>query len=121
MDESLAVVLIVPEAKTPTMSVRDLPYAPFAPLAREAHALALRGRWQDALTLNGLVAGALYGTPPAWTRDALAAGALCAGVSGTGPAFAAVCRAGDAKAVEAALGGRTLVTRPTNRRAEEIA
>jgi shikimate kinase len=119
MDESLVVVIRVPDERKG--DVRGLPYAPFAPLAREAHALALRGRWQDALTLNGLAAGALYGTPSVWTRDALAAGALCAGVSGTGPAFAAVCRADDAKAVEAALGGRTLVTHPTNRRAEAIA
>jgi shikimate kinase len=89
--------------------------------------MALRGRWMDALTLNGLVAGALYGTPAAWTRDALAVGALCAGVSGTGPAFAAVCRADDEKGVEAALqanaptGARFLHTRLSNARASEVA
>lgn len=124
VDASLRVVLIVPEARTPTMSVKDLPYAPFAPLARQAHALALRGEWADALTLNGLVGSALYGVPASWTRDLLASGALCAGVSGKGPAVAAFAREADAKAVEAAArtlagpGARVLVTRPTNARAE---
>lgn len=126
VDGSLAVLLLVPEKKTPTASVRDLPYAPFAPLAREAHRLALAGRWAEAMTLNGLVAGALYGVPASWTRDALAAGALSAGVSGTGPAFAAICRANDAKAVESTLrsaappDARILRTRPTNARATEV-
>lgn len=124
MDESLAVVLLVPSGKTPTKSVKDRPYAPFAPLALEAHLLARQGRWAEAMTLNGLVCGALYDVPPAWTRAALAAGALGAGVSGTGPAFAAVCRDADAKAVESALAAlapeeaEILLTRPTNARAE---
>lgn len=126
VDESLQVILLVPSVKTPTRSVKDLPYAPFAPLAIQAHALARTGRWREALTLNGLVAGALYQVSPSWTRDALAAGALCAGVSGTGPAFAAVCREEDAKAVEAVLatqapsGARILHTRLSNARAEVL-
>ena len=123
-DESLVALLLVPASKTPTASVRDLPYAPFAPLSLEAHRLARTGRWRDAFTLNGLVAGALYGVPPQWTRDALAAGAVAAGVSGTGPAFAALAEEDKAQAVEAALtqlappGATVLRTRPTNRRAE---
>ena len=125
-DESLAVLILVPPARTPTASVKDLPYAPFAPLSLEAHKLARTGRWKDAMTLNGLVAGAIYGTPPSWTRDALAAGALGAGVSGTGPAFAAVADDAHAKAVEAAFaqmapaGAKVLRTRLTNRKAEVL-
>ena len=124
VDESLEVVLLVPRGRTPTRSVKDLPYAPFAPHALAAHALARQGRWPQALTLNGLVAGALYDVPPAWTRDALAAGALAAGVSGTGPAFAAVAAADHVKAVEEALrarapdGATLLRTRLSNARAE---
>ena len=123
-DETLEVVLLVPATKTPTRSVKDLPYAPFAPHALAAHALARQGKWQQALTLNGLVAGALYDVPPAWTRDALAAGALAAGVSGTGPAFAAVADAATVKRVEEALrahappGAQLLRTRLSNARAE---
>lgn len=125
-DESLVVLLLVPSAMTPTASVRDLPYAPFAPLALEAHRLARNGRWRDAMILNGLVAGSLYGVPSAWTREALAAGAQAAGVSGTGPAFAAVADEAHAKTVEAALaqfapsGSRILRTRFSNARAEAL-
>ncbi|MEA3201745.1 MAG: shikimate kinase [Thermoplasmata archaeon] len=125
VDESLRVILLVPSTKTPTLSVKDLPYAPFAPLALEAHTLARVGRWADAMTMNGLVCGALYGTSPGWTRAALASGALAAGVSGKGPAFAAVAREADTKAVESALrslapNAQVLLTRPTNARAEVL-
>lgn len=123
LDETLRAIILVPEHKTPTRSVKDLPHAPFAPLALEAHGLAKRGRWADAMTLNGLYAGALYESPPSWTRDALAAGALGAGVSGTGPAFAAVCKPADEKAVEAALatkGVRIIKANLTNQRADVI-
>lgn len=126
VDETLQVVLLVPSRTTPTRSVKDLPYAPFAPFALDAHGLARRGKWREALTLNGLVAGALYDVPPAWTRAALAAGAFAAGVSGTGPAFAAVCDSDHAKQVEDALRAHApadasfLRTRLSNARAEVI-
>lgn len=124
VDERLAAVLLVPSAKTPTASVRDLPYAPFRPFAEHAHGLARRGHWAQAMTLNGLYAGALYGVPAAWTRDALAAGALGAGVSGTGPAFAAVAPPDAVGAVRKALeahappDAKVLTAALTNRRAE---
>lgn len=127
VDESMRAVILVPAHKTPTASVRDLPYARFAPIAVQAHALARKGQWLDAMTLNGLAAASLYDSPARWTRDALAAGALGAGLSGTGPAFAAVCRADATKDVERALqaqapsGARLLVVALTNRRAEATA
>ncbi|HUR69326.1 MAG TPA: shikimate kinase [Candidatus Thermoplasmatota archaeon] len=125
VDEALRVVLVVPASKTPTASVRDLPYGAFATLALHAHALARKGDWYRAMTLNGLYAAALYGAPSSWTRDALGAGALAAGLSGTGPAFAAVCRAEDAGAVGKALRDAAPSTEIrtvslTNRRADVI-
>lgn len=127
VDASMSAVLLVPPEPRATASVRDLPYEPFRPLAQEAHLLARRGRWLDALTMNGLVAGALYGAPAEWTRAALSSGAVAAGLSGKGPAFAAVAREADAKAVEAVLqtlapqGARVLVAPLTNARAEVLA
>lgn len=127
VDEALRAVLLVPSTKTPTSSVRDLPYAVYAPLALHAHALARKGDWYRAMTLNGLYTAALYDSPPTWSRDALAAGALGAGLSGTGPAFAAVARADDAPAVEKALrevapaGALVRTVALTNRRAEVLA
>ena len=126
LDETMRAVLLVPATKTPTASVRDLPYGAFARIALDAHALARKGGWMRAMTLNGLYTAALYGAPASWTREALGAGALCAGLSGTGPAFAALCRAEDAPTVEKALRGvapaeaRVLVAALTNRRADVI-
>lgn len=126
IDPALRAVLLVPASKTPTASVRDLPYGPFARFALDAHALARKGEWMRAMTLNGLYTAALYGAPASWTRVALGAGALAAGLSGTGPAFAAIAREGDAGAVEKALldvapdGARLLVAKPVNTRAEAI-
>lgn len=125
--EAYRAVLLVPAAKTPTASVRDLPYAVYAPLALHAHALARKGEWLRAMTLNGLYTAALYDSPPTWSREALAAGALGAGLSGTGPAFAAVCTAEGAGAVRKALAGvappgaRVIEVGLTDRRAEVIA
>lgn len=126
VDDALRAVLLIPAAKTPTSSVRDLPYGVYAPLALHAHALARKGDWYRAMTLNGLYTAALYGSPASWSRDALAAGALGAGLSGTGPAFAAVARADDVPAVEKALrevapaGAQIRTVALTNRRAEVI-
>ena len=127
LDESLRAVLLVPASKTPTASVRDLPYGAFAQLALDAHALARKGEWMRAMTLNGLYTAALYGSHASWSREALRAGALCAGLSGTGPAFAAIARADDAAGVEKALrgvapeGARVMTANVTNRRAEVLA
>lgn len=124
VDETLHAVLLVPPQSRATASVADLPYGPFAALALHAHGLARQGRWMEAMTLNGLYAAALYGAPPEWTREALAAGALAAGLSGKGPAFAAVAHPDELKAVQAALdavappGARVLVAKLTNRRVE---
>lgn len=127
VDETLRAVLLVPGARTPTASVRDLPYAAFARLALHAHALARQGDLYHAMTVNGLACAALYAAPASWTREALAAGALGAGLSGTGPAFAAVARPEHVADVEQALkivapgGARVMVVPLTNARAEALA
>lgn len=127
VDETLRAILLVPEGKTPTASVRHLPYAPFQPFALHAHALARKGAWREAMTLNGLATAALYASPASWAREALGAGAQAAGLSGTGPAFAAIAAPADAGAVEKALrgvapeGARVILTNLTNRRAEALA
>src|SRR5581483_938404 len=85
VDETHQVILVVPSGTTPTLSVKDLPYAPFAPHALRAHALARQGQCREAMTLNGFVCAALYGSDASWVRVALGAGALAAGLSGKGP------------------------------------
>lgn len=121
LDPDLAAVVLVPPRKVRKKDVKALPYPAVAPLAARAHALALAQAWPEAMTLNGLAYGALYGADPAPAVAALAAGALGAGLSGTGPAVAAVAHEADVKAVEAALRafpGDVLVARVVNAHAE---
>jgi len=58
--------------------------------AKALHRMALRGDWMAAMTLNGLLYSAVLGCDPNTAIDALEAGALAAGLSGKGPAVAAV-------------------------------
>ena len=51
-----------------------------------AHKLALRGNFQEALLLNGQVYGKAMGLDTSVMSRALAAGAVTAGITGTGPA-----------------------------------
>lgn len=121
VDPGLTAVVLVPPRKVRKKDVKALPYAAVAPLAARAHALALAKEWPEAMTLNGLAYGAVYAVDPAPAIAALSAGALGAGLSGTGPAIAAVAHEADVKAVEDALrgfAGDVLTARVTNARAE---
>lgn len=123
IEDDVVAVIHVPPAKTRKSSVRDLPYAAIARVAERAWGLALRGEWAEAMTLNGLAFGPLYGVDPQPALRALAAGALGASVSGTGPAIAAVARREDAEQVRHAfetLAGEVITVDVTARRAEVI-
>jgi len=69
--------------------VRDA-FAPLIPAALKARDLALDGRYWDAMTVNGLMVSAALGIESSPAADAIRAGALGAGVTGMGPAIAAV-------------------------------
>jgi len=55
-----------------------------------AYTETLNGNYWAALTLNGLIYSSAIGYDPSIAIDALAAGALASGLSGTGPAVSAV-------------------------------
>ncbi len=61
-----------------------------APLVEIAFEEVLNGNLYKALTLNGIIYCAALGFNPEIAVDALEAGALSAGLSGTGPSFVAV-------------------------------
>ena len=61
-----------------------------APQVKLAFKEALHGNIYDAMTLNGLLYCASLGFNPVMALDALEAGAIAAGLSGTGPSFVAV-------------------------------
>lgn len=88
LDADHAVVFLVPSSRRPTRTVNDLDR--LAPVSRRCLDLVDRDEWHGALTLNGLgVAAALeQGNDPIYR--ALNAGALAAGVTGTGPAIGAL-------------------------------
>ena len=71
--------------------------------ARQAFERALEGKVWEALTLNGLIYSSASHFNPAIAIDALAAGAVAAGLCGKGPAVTAVVPNGKVEEVKAAL------------------
>ena len=61
-----------------------------APLVKDAFDLARNNDYYKALTLNGLLYSATLGFDPTIAVDALSAGAIASGLSGTGSSFVAI-------------------------------
>ena len=84
------------------------------PLVQVAYEQAFTGKIWEALTLNGLVYSSASRFDTSIAIDALAAGAVAAGLCGKGPAITAVTVKDKADSVKAALqkyGGEVLQTR----------
>jgi shikimate kinase len=80
-----------------------------------AHDQAVRGNVFGALTLNGLLYSGALGYDPTIALDALAAGALAAGLTGTGPAVVAIAKPGRVKDIKRAWRkrpGGIIITKP---------
>lgn len=83
-------------------------------LIQVAYDKALAGKFWDALTLNGLIHSAAWSYDASIAVDALAAGAVAAGLCGKGPAITAVSPKDKVDSVRAALqehGGEVLQAR----------
>ena len=88
---------------------------------REAWGLAKKSDYWGAMVLNGLSTSAALGSDSGMITDLLEAGAVGASVSGNGPAVAAVTRRENAAAVRrvfAHMGGRTIMAKSSNKKAE---
>jgi shikimate kinase len=124
VDRTMAVVLHIPPQRISKPSIGGLDWKSLAPVSEEALRLAEKGEWLQALRLNGEACARLLGVSEEPARAALGAGALTAGLSGTGPATAAVCEAGAAKAVAKALRkldtGAVVEAHLTNAQAEVV-
>ena len=93
------------------------------PLVQVAYEEALAGRFWEALTLNGLIHSSAWGYDASIGVDALAAGAVAAGLCGKGPAVTAVSPKEKADSVKTALqkhGGEVLETRLNKEKAKVI-
>jgi shikimate kinase len=90
--EEYCVLLLVPPTKTYTIGV-DMPR--IKTLAKQvdiAHKEALNGNYWSAMTLNGLIYSQVLRLPADVIIESLEAGALAAGISGKGPAYAFVVK-----------------------------
>ncbi|MCW4022848.1 MAG: shikimate kinase [Candidatus Bathyarchaeota archaeon] len=90
LSEAPAVLFYVPAQKTYTVSSNVKRMKALSSAVKVAYNEALNGNYWSALTLNGLVYSSALGYDSTPAVDALTAGALAAGLSGTGPAVTAI-------------------------------
>jgi shikimate kinase len=88
--ERLKVLIHVPKRKKYTSDVDPTPLKKIRSFVQVAHREALRGNYWNSLTLNGLLYSKAFGYDTTPVREALLAGAVAAGLSGKGPAVAAI-------------------------------
>jgi len=88
--EDLAVLFYVPAKKVYTSGSDVKRMRGVASLVETAYKEAVKGNYWLSLTLNGLIYSSALGYNPSIAVDALMAGALAAGLSGTGPAVTAI-------------------------------
>lgn len=94
------VMVYVPDRRQLTSEVDVGACTLLAPFVHEAYAMAERGRYAEAMTINGLLYGAALGYGSDVVMDALRCGAVGCGLSGTGPAYTALFVDGDMDALE---------------------
>jgi len=86
----LKVLMFVPPRKIRTGQLDRSKFAPIKRISELAYNEANNGHIWDALTLNGLAVASILGEDPRPALSAIEAGALGAGLSGKGPAVAAI-------------------------------
>jgi len=84
------VLIHVPRAKRYTRDVNIKPLRAIRSIVQIAHREALRGNYWNSMTLNGLIYSMALGYDASIAKTALDAGATAAGLTGKGPAVAAI-------------------------------
>jgi len=114
IEEHHPVLIYVPPEKAYTAKSNVERMKLIANEVKALHKMAYLGDYWPAMTLNGIVYSAVLGYDAEVAIDALAAGALAAGLSGTGPAVAAVVPERNVEEVKEAwrkYGGAVIETR----------
>jgi shikimate kinase len=109
------ILILVPPRKIRTGQLDRTRFAPIRRISELAYGEASNGHIWDALTLNGLALSSVLGEDPRPALSAIEAGALGAGLSGKGPAVAAIVDENSSKAVRQAFerfDGRIIETNP---------
>jgi shikimate kinase len=88
--EPLKVLFFVPTKKTYTASSDVKRMKAMASAVKVAYNEAMNGNYWSALTLNGLIFSSALGYDSSPAVDALTAGAIASGLSGTGPAVSVI-------------------------------
>jgi shikimate kinase len=116
----LRVMILVPPRKTYTGKIDKSKFAVIRGLAEIAYKEAFDSHVWEALTLNGLACASVLGEDPRPALAALEAGALGAGLSGKGPAVAAITNVDHVENVKEAwktYPGDILVCSPNTKKA----
>jgi len=83
--------------------------------------LARRGRYWEAMTINGFATASILNSDPKLITDLIEKGALAASISGNGPSIAAVIKKENEAAIKkifSVLEGSTIVSKICNEKAE---
>jgi shikimate kinase len=119
----LAVLFFVPPQKAYTADSDVARLKVVKPLVQVAYEQALNGRVWEALSLNGLIYSAAQAYDTSIAIDALAAGAVSAGLCGKGPAVTAVTPKNKVDQVKAALkkhNGEVIMAKLNNEKAKVL-
>ena len=112
------VLILLPEGEArPTITVDATRLRKFSSIANSLVELLPKKIW-EVMTLNGLLYSEVLGYDPKPALKAVEIGAIGAGLSGTGPAIAAVCEECDEIAEEWSSLGRVFRKKITNQMAE---
>ncbi len=122
-EERYPVLIHVPKEKAYTSESNVDRMKLIANHVKAIHNLALQGDYWQAMTLNGLIYAAALGHNTNIAMDAIAAGALAAGLSGKGPAVAAVVpreKVSEVRNVWEAYGGEIIQTQINSDKAKVL-
>ncbi|MEM3407505.1 MAG: shikimate kinase, partial [Nitrososphaerota archaeon] len=83
--------LYIPNKKFYTSQIDRKRIKAISKISYEAYEIALKNKYWEASTINGLACAAALGFDTKPIIDALELGAIASGLSGTGPAISAIC------------------------------
>lgn len=120
---NVRVLIHVPRKKMYTKDVDPKQLKSVSSLVRVANHEALRGNYWLSLTLNGLIYSLAFGYDASPVKAALQSGAIASGLSGKGPAFAAIVPNSKVENVLSAwnsLSGRIIETSLNRKKAQVL-
>jgi len=121
--EDYSIIIYVPPEKIYTKDVDKNKLQNFRSLFQEAYLLALKGKYWDAMILNGILCSTALGFDMELMMKALSAGAISSGLSGTGPAISAICLSDSVEEVSSIwsnLPGEIITTKINNEKARIV-